>query len=93
MERNVGGIDRIVRGVLGIWLLAVAFAALRARRRTTAAVAGIAGLGLLQNAATRFCGGNWLLGIDTTGAVDDSSTDCAVDGGRADRAADDPPER
>nr|WP_255150204.1 YgaP-like transmembrane domain [Halorarius halobius] len=27
---------------------------------------GVAGLGLLQNAATGFCGGNWLFGIDTT---------------------------
>lgn len=73
MRQNVGGTDRIVRGVLGIWLVVVAVAALRVRRRTTAAIAGIAGAGLLQNAMTGFCGCNWLLGIDTTtGDCDES---------------------
>jgi hypothetical protein len=66
MERNVGGLDRIARGVLGIWLVVVATAAYRNERRELAAIAGIAGLGLLQNAATCFCGGNYLFGIDTT---------------------------
>ncbi|RQH01918.1 YgaP family membrane protein [Natrarchaeobius oligotrophus] len=66
MHRNVGGLDRIVRGVLGIWLLVVAFAAYHDDERERAAIAGVAGLGLLQNALTRFCGGNYLLGIDTT---------------------------
>ncbi|WP_293032048.1 DUF2892 domain-containing protein [Natronococcus sp.] len=66
MERNVGGLDRIVRGVLGIWLLVVAAAAYRDDARERAAIAGIAGLGLLQNAMTCFCGGNYLFGIDTT---------------------------
>ncbi|MDG5758658.1 DUF2892 domain-containing protein [Natronococcus sp. A-GB1] len=66
MERNVGGLDRIARGVLGIWLVAVAAAAYRNGKRSRAAIAGIAGLGLLQNATTCFCGGNYLLGIDTT---------------------------
>ena len=66
MRQNVGGVDRIVRGVLGVWLVVVALAALRVGRRATAAVAGIAGVGLLQNAATGCCGGNWLFGIDTT---------------------------
>lgn len=66
MRQNVGGIDRVFRGVLGVWLLVVALAALGVGRRTTAAIAGIAGIGLLQNAATGFCGCNWLLGLDTT---------------------------
>ena len=66
MERNVGGSDRIVRGVLGIWLVVVAAAAYRNGARERAAIAGIAGLGLLQNAVTCFCGGNYLFGIDTT---------------------------
>ncbi|SEQ38036.1 YgaP-like transmembrane domain [Natrinema salaciae] len=66
MERNVGGSDRIVRGVLGTWLLAVAVAAVLADRRATAVTATIAAAGLLFNATTRFCGGNYLLGIDTT---------------------------
>lgn len=65
MRRNIGETDRIVRGVLGIWLLVVALGAARGDRRTTAAIAGIAGMGLLQNAATGFCGGNWLFGVDT----------------------------
>ena len=66
MERNVGGLDRIVRGVLGIWLVVVAAAAYRNEKHERAAIAGIAGLGLLQNAVTCFCGGNYLFGIDTT---------------------------
>lgn len=69
MQRNVGGLDRIVRGVLGIWLLAVAVAAFVADRRVTAVTAAIAASGLLFNATTRFCGGNYLLGIDTTDAA------------------------
>ncbi len=66
MERNVGGLDRIARGVLGIWLVVVAAAAYRDDNPERAAIAGIAGAGLLQNAVTCFCGGNYLLGIDTT---------------------------
>ena len=66
MQRNVGGKDRIVRGILGIWLVAVAAAAYWDDQSGRAAMAGIAGLGLLWNAVTRFCGGNYLLGIDTT---------------------------
>ncbi|AXR77064.1 YgaP family membrane protein [Natrarchaeobaculum sulfurireducens] len=66
MERNVGGLDRIVRGVLGIWLVVVAAAAYRDDNPGRAAIAAVAGVGLLQNATTCFCGGNYLLGIDTT---------------------------
>ncbi|WP_222919211.1 DUF2892 domain-containing protein [Natrinema sp. SYSU A 869] len=66
MKRNVGGLDRIVRGVLGIWLFAVTVAALVADRRGTAVATAIAAAGLLFNATTRFCGGNYLLGIGTT---------------------------
>ncbi|TYL38216.1 DUF2892 domain-containing protein [Natronococcus pandeyae] len=73
MRKNVGGLDRIVRGVLGIWLLVVAVAAYTDDEHERAAIAGIAGLGLLQNTVTGFCGGNYLFGIDTT---DDS---CGVD--------------
>lgn len=64
--KNVGGGDRIIRGVLGIWLVVVALAAYLDDQRTKAAIAGIAGLGLLQNAWTQFCGCNALFGIDTT---------------------------
>lgn len=66
MQRNVGGYDRIVRGVLGIWLVVMAAAAYQDDKRERAAIAGIAGLGLLQNVWTGFCGGNYLLGVDTT---------------------------
>lgn len=65
-QQNVGGIDRVVRGVLGIWLLAVAVSAFLDDRRTTAATTAIAGAGLLRNAQSGHCGGNALLSIDTT---------------------------
>ncbi len=71
---NVGGIDRIIRGVLGIWLVVVAAAAYLDGQRAKAAIAGIAGIGLLQNAWTKFCGCNALFGIDT------SSTEAASSG-------------
>lgn len=66
MRTNIDRTDRIARGVVGIWLVAIAISAHRVERRTTAAITGIAGLGLLQNAATGYCGGNRLFGIDTT---------------------------
>ncbi|QLG50843.1 YgaP family membrane protein [Natrinema halophilum] len=66
MNRNVGGLDRIVRGVLGTWLLVVAATAVMSGRRITAVTTAVAGIGLLINAVTQFCGGNFLLGIDTT---------------------------
>lgn len=65
MNRNVGGYDRIVRGVLGIWLLVVAVAAFLDDQGIKAATAAVAGAGLLVNWTTRFCGGNALFGIDT----------------------------
>lgn len=66
VRQNLGEYERVFRGVVGIWLAVIALGALRAGRRWTAATAGIAGLGLLQNAATGFCGGHWLFDIDTT---------------------------
>ena len=68
MQKNVGKVDRVLRGVVGIWLLLVAVSALRSERTTTSMIAGVAGLGLIQNATTGFCGGNWLFGLDTTRA-------------------------
>ena len=73
MQRNVGGLDRIVRGVAGIWLVVVAFAALLDDRRTTAATAAVAGAGLLFNYRTQFCGCNAAFGIDT------ASSDAALE--------------
>lgn len=69
--RNVGGADRVLRGVLGVWLSVVAVAAYLDDRRVTALVSAVAGAGLLQNAATGFCGCNAALGIDTTADADD----------------------
>ena len=70
-KRNVGGPDRIARGVLSIWLLVVAAAAYWDDAHERAAITGIAGLGLLFNVVTGFCGGNFLLGVDTAdGACD-----------------------
>lgn len=65
-DKNMDTFDRIMRGVAGIWLLAVAVSAARADRHVTAGTTLVAGLGLLINAAVGFCGGNLVLGIDTT---------------------------
>lgn len=64
-ERNVGGADRIARGIFGAVLVVVAVGALLAGRRSTAVVAGLGSAGLLFNFATGHCGMNKLLGIDT----------------------------
>ncbi|WP_135828694.1 YgaP-like transmembrane domain [Halorussus halobius] len=64
-RKNVGGLDRIARGVVGAALVGVAVVAVLAQRRGLGAVAALAGAGLLFNAATQFCGVNALLGIDT----------------------------
>lgn len=64
-ERNVGGIDRIVRGVLGTWLLAVAVSAVFDDQRGKAFAAGIASSGLLFNVVTGWCGANAVLGVDS----------------------------
>lgn len=66
MHSNLDDFDRIVRGIAGIWLFFIAISAFRARRRATAAIAGIAALGLLQNSLTGYCGGNRVLSLDTT---------------------------
>lgn len=70
MRTNLDEVDRIVRGVTGIWLVFVALSAFRSGRRTIAAISGVAALGLLQNAAVGYCGGNRLFGIDTAQAGD-----------------------
>ncbi|RRJ33487.1 YgaP family membrane protein [Halocatena pleomorpha] len=63
-DRNVGGIDRIVRGVLGTWLLLVTIGAMLNGQRTKALAAGIASVGLLFNAAVGWCGLNAVLSVD-----------------------------
>lgn len=58
--------DRIIRGVVGIWLLAFSVGALLDNRCVVGITTGIAGLGLVQNFVTGYCGGNALLEIDTS---------------------------
>lgn len=65
LQQNMSQADRIIRGVLGIWLLAMSLGALTDKRGTVAAITGIAGAGLLSNSLTGHCGGNALLGINT----------------------------
>ncbi|OVE85339.1 YgaP-like transmembrane domain [Natronolimnobius baerhuensis] len=72
MNRNVGRLDRIARGVFGIWLLVVATSAYQDNKYERAAIAGIAGAGLLPNVLFGYCGGNDLFGIDTTAGSRDS---------------------
>ena len=74
LERNMSQADRIVRGVVGIWLLAMSVGAFLDRRHVVGAITGIAGLGLLSNSLTGYCGGNAVLGIDTS-----SDTSCALE--------------
>jgi hypothetical protein len=66
IKQNMSEADRIIRGVVGIWLLAFSVGALLDNRRVIAITTGIAGIGLLQNFVTGHCGGNALLGIDTS---------------------------
>lgn len=70
LDRNMGERDRIIRGVAGIWLLAMAVSAALDDRRVVATTLGIGGLGLLGNARSGRCGGNLLLGVDTTADSD-----------------------
>ena len=65
LMKNVGGLDRVIRAVLGVGLLVVTLRSLTGGRRSTALVAAIGAAGLLFNATTQFCGLNAALGIDT----------------------------
>lgn len=64
LQQNIGPVERVFRGVVGVWLLVMAPGAFIDGRRTTAAIAAIAGAGLLSNARTQHCGGYALCGID-----------------------------
>ncbi|NHN58755.1 MULTISPECIES: DUF2892 domain-containing protein [Halorussus] len=64
-EPNVGGRDRLARGVLGVALVAAAGGALIGGHTGVGLAAAVLGGALLFNAATRFCVVNALLGIDT----------------------------
>ena len=65
LTKNVGGLDRVGRAILGIGLLVVALRSLTSGRRSAALVAAVGAAGLLFNATTQFCGLNAALGIDT----------------------------
>lgn len=65
IERNVGGWDRRLRAVGAVLALIVAAAATLRGRTALALVSGLVAVGLGVNAATGFCMGNKLLGIDT----------------------------
>lgn len=64
-EKNVGGTDRLVRGVLGATLLLAGLAAWTSDYRVVGALVLAVGLGLLVNAVTQFCTVNALLGVNT----------------------------
>jgi len=66
MDTNVGGRDRIARGVLAVALALVAVGAFRSGRRASGVAAALGALGFGFNAVTCFCGLNATLGIDTT---------------------------
>lgn len=63
--RNVGGVDRMVRGILGVGLLVATALATLAGRPLFATGAALASVGLLFNAVVGWCGVNALFGIDT----------------------------
>jgi hypothetical protein len=63
--RNVGGVDRLLRVVASVVLVAVGALAVNAGRGGLAGIAFVGAAGLLFNAATGFCGINAALGIDT----------------------------
>jgi hypothetical protein len=68
IERNVGGLDRAVRAVVGGVLLFVGVRTLREQSSgpLLGALALVGSAALLFNASTGRCYGNEALGIDTT---------------------------
>lgn len=68
LERNVGGLDRTLRGVGAVALLLVGFAAVAVFGVPGLALAGMAWLGaagLAFNYVTGYCGVNAMLGRNT----------------------------
>ena len=66
VTQNVGGRDRIVRGVLAVVFAVIAFKAIRGGNRNRGALAGVFAVGFALNTVTCFCTLNRLLGVDTT---------------------------
>lgn len=65
MDRNVGGLDRALRVVLGATLLAIGY---RNRDRTLGTLAFIAGSDVTATAVIQRCPVNALVGVDTCGS-------------------------
>jgi len=65
LDANVGGTDRLLRGLGAVLLSIVAVRALTAGKRTSGLLAAVGAIGLGFNATTCFCGMNKTLGIDT----------------------------
>ncbi|WP_331234707.1 YgaP family membrane protein [Natronorarus salvus] len=66
MKRNVGGADRVLRGVVAAALFAVAYRDLfREGPSLGPLLAIVAGIGLTFNVVSGRCLGNRVLGIDT----------------------------
>jgi hypothetical protein len=63
MTRNMGSIDRVIRGIIGVVLLIAAFTAGWSGFWT--AVAGIVGIVLIGTAVTAYCPPYQMLGINT----------------------------
>ena len=63
MQKNVGTLDRIIRTLLGVALIAVYF--LDIAQGTPGIVALVAGIVLLGTAELGWCPPYWLLGIST----------------------------
>lgn len=64
MDKNVGGVDRTLRIVVGIALLLFGY---RNRDRTVGTLAFVAGSDVFATAIIQRCPANALLGIDTCG--------------------------
>jgi tetrahydromethanopterin S-methyltransferase subunit F len=65
LDRNVGGIDRLVRAVLAVVGLSVGVWGLTAGQQALGIVGLLAGVAFAFNALTQFCVANALLGVDT----------------------------
>ena len=72
MTKNVGTIDRTIRAVAGIVLLAAYF--LGVIQGALGVVGLVIGIGMLGSAAFGWCGPYVLLGINTCGVKQDSKT-------------------
>jgi len=66
IDSNVGGTDRLLRGLGAALLSIVAVRALTTGKRTSGLLAALGAVGLGFNATTCFCGLNAALGIDST---------------------------